>query len=194
MLTHRLATLLFRAWKTGQPAADLDRGMAPADRWRAPWRRSRAGHHAEKRCATATRCRISPSAISSAISPTARRPPEALVAILSAFFGTDVHVEEFIPSWLELEPEDCLVNLAGRLRLWARAAVIGSPRAARRAAKFRLRVGALSLRGLRAPAAGGGISLQRLAAIVRNHVGDTFDWDVNLVLKAEDVPAAQLGA
>ena len=40
----------------------------------------------------------------------------------------------------------------------------------------------------------GGDSLRKMAAIVRNHVGDTLDWDVNLVLRAEDVPPAILGA
>ena len=35
--------------------------------------------------------------------------------------------------------------------------------------------------------------MDRLAAIVRNYVGDALDYDVNVVLRAEDVPAATLG-
>ena len=37
-------------------------------------------------------------------------------------------------------------------------------------------------------------ALARLRAIVRNYVGDQLDWDVNLVLRGQEVPQAQLGA
>lgn len=36
-------------------------------------------------------------------------------------------------------------------------------------------------------------SLERLEAIVRNYVGDALDWDVNLILRAADVPRVALG-
>ena len=39
----------------------------------------------------------------------------------------------------------------------------------------------------------GGASLLRLRAIVRNYLGDTFEWDVNLVLRGDQVPSAVLG-
>ncbi|MGB3280349.1 MAG: type VI secretion system baseplate subunit TssG, partial [Pseudorhodobacter sp.] len=39
----------------------------------------------------------------------------------------------------------------------------------------------------------GAPSLARLEAIVRNYVGDTLDWDINLVLRRDEVPQAVLG-
>jgi type VI secretion system protein ImpH len=39
----------------------------------------------------------------------------------------------------------------------------------------------------------GGESLRRLTAIVRNYVGDAFEWEANLVLKGGDVPETRLG-
>ena len=39
----------------------------------------------------------------------------------------------------------------------------------------------------------GGDSLVRLIAVVRNYVGDAMLWDLNLVLKQEEVPAIRLG-
>ena len=40
----------------------------------------------------------------------------------------------------------------------------------------------------------GDSSLARLTSIVREYVGDALDWDVNLVLKGDEVPAAILGS
>ena len=34
---------------------------------------------------------------------------------------------------------------------------------------------------------------KRLRSLVRNYVGDSMNWDVNLVLKKEKVPPMQLG-
>ena len=39
----------------------------------------------------------------------------------------------------------------------------------------------------------GGESLRRLVAMVRSYLGDELDWDVNLVLKRDEVPAVKLG-
>ncbi|NDR59042.1 type VI secretion system baseplate subunit TssG [Aliiruegeria sabulilitoris] len=186
MLTHRPATLLFRAWKTGQPAADFDRGP---------------GGPVEVAVAALSRLHGSALRDRDAMPDLAKRhfaghlapgprTPEALVSMLSLFFGTNAHIEEFIGSWLELEPEDTW-QLGAPAGL-GQATAIGS-RVWTRSAKFRLTLGPLS-REAYERLLPGSESLRRLAAIVRNHVGDTLDWDVNLVLRAEDVPPAKLGA
>ena len=38
-----------------------------------------------------------------------------------------------------------------------------------------------------------GDALVRLIAVVRNYAGDGLDWDLNLVLKKDEVPAVKLG-
>jgi type VI secretion system protein ImpH len=39
----------------------------------------------------------------------------------------------------------------------------------------------------------GGTSFHRLIPIVRNYAGDTLIWDVNIILKREEVPPTRLG-
>ena len=39
----------------------------------------------------------------------------------------------------------------------------------------------------------GGLSFHRLIPIVRNYAGDTLLWDVNIVLKRDEVPPMVLG-
>jgi type VI secretion system protein ImpH len=60
------------------------------------------------------------------------------------------------------------------------------------AAKFRLRIGPLTLSDYERMMPGSP-SLARLEAIVRNYVGDTLDWDINLVMRRDEVPQAVLG-
>ena len=40
----------------------------------------------------------------------------------------------------------------------------------------------------------GGDSLRRLVSWVRNYAGDAYSWDLQLVLKAAEVPRTLLGA
>ena len=62
-----------------------------------------------------------------------------------------------------------------------------------RSSKFRIRIGPLSIENYRKLLPGNG-SLERLREIIRNYAGDVIDWELNLILKAEDVPEAELGS
>lgn len=184
MLTHRLMGLLYRAWNTGHPAVSFDRDRDEMSdkvaalagfhgthlRRRDPLpdltRQHFVGHFAQ-----------------------GARNPEGLVSILEGFFGVPVELEEFVGSWLELEPDDRWEMGAG-VGL-GRGTSIGN-RVWTRAAKFRLRIGPLSLADYERLLPGGA-SLDRLRAIVRNYVGDQLDWDVNLILAGDALPRARLG-
>ena len=118
------------------------------------------------------------------------RHAQGLVSIISAFVRAPVRLQQFVGEWLELEPGD-------RWQMGARVGLgtgtsIGS-RVWSHAAKFRLLIGPLSLADFERMLPGSA-SLHRLEAIVRNYVGDTLDWDVNLVLRRDEVPRAVLGA
>ncbi len=186
MLTHRMMSLLYRAWTTGQPAADYDRG--------------RGGSLDEQVAALAglkgralrDRDAMPDLAKRHFTGHLARGPRNAdgLAAMVSAFFAAPVKVIQFVGSWLELEPTD-------RWRLGAATPLghgtgIGS-RVRSRAAKFRIAIGPVSLDEYRRLLPGAP-SLDRLVAIVRGYVGDALDWDVNLILRGDEVPAAVLGA
>lgn len=185
MLTHRLLSLFYRAWTTGQPTPSFDR--ADADPF-ASKVAALAGHRGAafaQRDAMPDLAKLSFAGHLSA----GPKPAEALVAMLSGFFAAPVQLQQFVGSWLNLEPDDRWE--LGKPAALGHSTSIGS-RVYSRAAKFRLRIGPLGLEEFRRLLPGNG-SLERLEAIVRNHVGDTLDWDVNLVLSAGEVPRSVLG-
>ena len=121
------------------------------------------------------------------------RHAEGLGAILSAFFTMPVRIECFIGTWLSLPVADRSA-LGGNPRTsgLGRTALLGG-RVWTRQDKFRIVFGPLSLPDyLRLLP--GGLSFHRLIPIVRNYVGDTLLWDVNIVLRQDEVPPTVLGS
>jgi type VI secretion system protein ImpH len=184
MLTHRMMSLLYRAWATGQAAPGFDRDDDPVARKVA----ALAGYHGDHLAGRDAMPDLSKQHFSGFL---AQGPKNAdgLAAVLSAFFEVPVRIRQFIGSWLELEPDDRW-QLGGRAGL-GQSTSIGS-RVWSRAAKFRLRIGPLPLADFERLLPGGA-ALGRLQSIVRNYVGDTLDWDINLILAGNDVPRASLG-
>jgi len=185
MLTHRLMGLLYRAWSAGQPAPSFDRGKNDPVETKVA---ALAGLHGANLRARDEMPDLAKRHFAGhlALGP---KNPEGLVSVLSAFFQAPVVVEEFVGSWLELEPSDRW-SLGARTGL-GQATSIGS-QVWTRGAKFRLKVGPLSLEDYNRMLPGTA-SFKRFEAIVRNYVGDALDWDVNLVLDARAVPASKLG-
>ena len=190
MLTHRIMSLMYRAWVTGQPAVDFDRG---ADTQFERHIAALGGHHASslrKRDAMPDMAKRHYAGLMAGGTKNA----EGLVAILSGFFQAPVQLEQFVGSWLDLEPDDQW-ELGARQNGGAglgQTTSIGS-RVWTRNAKFRLIIGPVSLPEYERLLPGNP-SMDKLAAVVRNYVGDALDYDVNVVLKGDQVPAAQLGA
>ena len=185
MLTHRLTTLFYRAWRSGQPAASFDRGEDDVIERKIA---ALAGHHG----AHLRKADDFPDLAKRHFAGLLAQGPknaEGLRSILQGFFGTRVTVQEFVGCWLELEPSDRW-QMGGAAAL-GRTTSIGE-RVWTRSAKFRLRIGPLSYEDYERLLPGGG-SLPRLRALVRNYVGDALDWDVNLVLRGADVPKPELG-
>ena len=186
MFTHRLMSLFYRAWAAGQPAPSFDRPeqdaferkVAALSGYNAKALRGRddmpdmAKRHFAGHLASGT------------------KTAEGLVSMLSAFFAAPVHLQQFVGCWLDLEPDDRWQ--LGKPAGLGRSTSIGT-RVWSRASKFRILVGPLCLADYKRLLPGRG-SLERLEAIVRNHVGDALDWDVNLILRAADVPRAALGS
>lgn len=126
----------------------------------------------------------------------APRSEAGLAAILRRFLGAGVEIESFVGSWLHLEPQD-RGRLGGMPGGPMGGAVLGETASLgekvwSREAKFRLRIGPLSLEDYRRLLPGGQ-SLKRLAALIRAYAGDTLDWEATLVLRAEEVPPTPLG-
>ena len=186
MLTHRMMGLLYRAWSAGQPAPSFDRPENdPVQRKVA----AISGHVGKGLSDRDPMPDLAKRFFAGHLSVGAKNA-EGLVAVLSAFFRVPDHVRQFVGAWLDLEPDDRW-QLGARAGL-GRATSVGQ-KVWSRSAKFRVIVGPLTLADYQRLLPGGA-SLSRVEAVVRNYVGDTLDWDVNLVLKASEVPRAQLGA
>ena len=103
-------------------------------------------------------------------------------------------MDSFIGAWLTLQ--ESRPHLPGGTR--RRPAALGRHR---RAGRPSLEPHPQIPRGVRAAGAWphylrllpGGSSFHKLIPIVRNYAGDVLLWDVNLVLRAPEVPAVRLG-
>ena len=186
MLTHRMMCLFYRAWATGQPAPNYDR--TDYDDGVAQKVSALAGYHGDNLHDRDAIPGLGRLAFTGHMSQGPRNA-EGLVAILSAYFEVPVTVQQFIGSWLTLEPDDQWQ--LGRPTPLGQGTSIGS-RVWSRSAKFRIRIGPLARKDYERLLPGGP-ALDRMTAIVRGYVGDALDWDINLVLKGDDVPRASLG-
>lgn len=185
---HRALSLFFRAWADVRPTVSFDRPeqdrfgtyMASLIGLGAPSLRDRdampdltklhfAGHLAAQ-----------------------TRHAEGLAKILSAFFTMPVRIETFVGAWLTL-PRSDVTRLGGEKATagLGQSALLGA-RVWTRQDKFRVVFGPLTLAEY-VRLLPGGLSFHRLIPIVRNYAGDVLIWDVNLVLKREEVPPIRLG-
>ena len=120
------------------------------------------------------------------------RPAEGLQAMLEELFQVPMQVEEYVGEWMMLPQESHL-----RLGLYPDSGTLGRTATLGRRVwggqhKFRICCGPLCLNDFKSFLPGGN-SLQRLAATVRNYVGDELDWEVRLLCKGSEVPPARLG-
>jgi type VI secretion system protein ImpH len=120
------------------------------------------------------------------------RPAAVLVAMLNVFMQLQFRVREFVGGWMTLPGGDWsrlgsrlgASTLGGDLVLGSQVWTCQN--------RFRLVCGPLPYAAFKRllPRRE---SLKKLRDLVRNYLGDEFDWDLNLVLFANEVPALKLG-
>ena len=184
MFHHRMFSLLYRAWVSGQPAPSFDRPDDDPFDEKVAALSGLAGSAFEHRDAMPDLAKRHFAGLMG----NASKSEAGLQAMLAKFFQASVTIDSFVGSWLHLEPHDR--GQLGEVALGSSASL--GEKVWSREAKFRIRVGPLK-RADYDRLLPGGHSFKRLAAIVRNYVGDTLEWDVNLVLKADEVPPTVLG-
>jgi type VI secretion system protein ImpH len=120
------------------------------------------------------------------------RPAGALVSILDVFMGLRFRVREFVGGWMKLPHGDwaMLGSRQGASTLGGDVVLGGSVWTCQN--RFRLICGPLPFAAFRRLLPGRD-SLVKLRDLVRNYLGDEFDWDLNLVLQAHEVPSLRLG-
>jgi type VI secretion system protein ImpH len=185
---HRMLALFHRAWAASQPTVGQDR---PETNPFARYVGSLCGLGSP---AVLGRDGIPDHAklqfVSRLMNPT--RNAEGLRAMIGAYFGLPVKLDEFVGDWLTLPAENrWRLGYSGEVSALGATSIIGR-RVYQRSQKFRVVFGPLG----RADFQGllpGSRRLEALAHLVRSYVGDELAWDVRLVLAPEERHQLALG-
>ncbi|MGO7564625.1 type VI secretion system baseplate subunit TssG [Rhizobium johnstonii] len=185
---HRLASLFFRAWAESEPTVSHDRPHA--DRF-ALQLGALAGFgmtSLHRRDAMPDLAKL--HFIGRFASQT--NNADGLAAILAGFFAAPIEIHEYIPKWVELPisalcllgRDPCTGTLGSTASVGGRIKVYHH--------RFRIIIGPLGLAQYERLLPGGR-DLETFATIIRNYLSDELDWEVNVVLKQNEVPKILLG-
>lgn len=208
VFNHRMVSLFYRAWASSQQAVQYERGLGGTAILPVGTQAGSLSHRVGD-----DRFAVYVAALFGLGMPSLRRRDavpdvaklhysgrlacqtrhaEGLRALLEDYFRIRVSLEEFVGQWIDIPPDcRCRVGETRRTGLVGRTAIVGS-KLWDCQQKFRLRFGPMRLADYERMLPGGG-SLVRLAAWVRNYVGDELSWDLQLVLKREEVPTTRMG-
>jgi type VI secretion system protein ImpH len=191
---HRMFAFFYRAWAGSQKTVDLDRLGAPDPDDQEHFARyigSLSGLGMEsllERDSVPDHAKL----YYSGRLVTRPRNAEGLQAILEDFFGIPVRIETFAGRWLDLPADSiCRVGESPATGLLGVNTIVGS-RVWDCQLAFRIRLGPMRLADYHRLLPSGR-AFQRVRDWVRNYCGDTYLFDVQLVLLAAEVPPLQLG-
>ena len=121
----------------------------------------------------------------------AQRPRScnALENILSDYFGTTARVRQFFGQWLALDRAD-YTRLGNQNSILGESSIAGT-RIWEQQSKFRVRLGPLDFKQFQEFLPNGS-AYEPLNSIIRFMVGLEFDFDIQLLLKAQQVPSTIL--
>jgi len=185
---HRLLTLFYRAWADARPTVHFDR--PETDRF-SVYVGSLFGIGSPALRDRDTLPDLAKQYYVGHLACQARHP-DGLQAMLSDFFGLPVTIDEFVGQWTEI-PSDYRLRLGedpSSATLGVSSTLGGHVWDCQQ--KFRITVGPLNWQDF-CRLLPQGESLKRFSALVRNYIGDELLWDINLVLKRDQVPGWQLG-
>ena len=184
---HRMLSLFYRAWANNEPTVSFDR--PDADRF-ADYVGSLVGlgmAALRKRDDISDHTKFYYSGRFSGQAKCA----EGLQAVLTDYFNLPAGIEEFVGEWMRLPQQHiCRLGADESNGTLGQSVIVGS-RVWGSQYKFRISLGPLGFEDyVRLLPAGDRI--RRLVTLVRNYIGDELAWDVRLILKREEVPAARL--
>lgn len=190
VLQHRQFGFLFRAWSDAEAVTALD-PAAGDDRHPVAGRLlALAGMaHAE----LAARDHVPPEFKQAFAAPLSRRVrnPAALAGMLAAYLDVQVHIEEFVPRWLDV-PQAQQSTLGERFSELGTDAVVGH-RVWNCDSRFRIVVGPMPLARYH-QLLPGGAAHREASDLVALYAGPEMEWEIRLVLQADEVPQSLLAA
>ncbi len=186
---HRLVSFFYRAWAANQQTVQYERGEDDrfAMYFASLFGMGMASYRHRDAVPDVAKLHYSGHLVCQT------RHPEGICSILADYYGIAVSLQEFIGQWMDIPP-DCICRLGespetGTLGM---TALVGS-RMWEAQRKFRLRFGPMGFEEYRRMLPGGD-SLRRLLAWMKMYLNDELRWDVQLVLKKEEVPPLKMGA
>lgn len=184
---HRLTLLFYRAWADAQPTVSLDRkDNARFEHYMA----SLIGMGQPGQMAKGS---LSPHARFTHAGHLTRhsRDPEGLEKILRSYFNAPVRVISNVPQWMPLSPrEQAQLGTGRRLPRLGVSAFLGvAVRDVQHS--FRLEIGPLSAEEY-ARFLPGDAQVCALRDWVRQYLGIEYQWDVRVLISADDVPSTAL--
>jgi len=184
---HRMLSLFYRAWSASEPAPAYDRPDADEFGFKLGSLSGYGIAQLRRRDALPDLAKLYYSGLFANQSKNA----EGLVAMVEDFFEVPCRIESFVGHWIRMSPEEC-TRLDGNPRTAAlgATALLGS-KVWDCQHKIRIVLGPLSLTQYE-QFLPGSRALGRLVAMVRNYLDGTLSWDLQLVLRREEVPAAAL--
>jgi type VI secretion system protein ImpH len=185
---HRLASFFYRAWSASQKAVDLDR---PHDQHFATYIGSVFGLGMEtmqNRDPVPDHAKLYFAGRLANVT----RNAEGLEVILGDFLKAKTEIQTFVGRYLDLPPGSiCRLGASPETGQLGVNAIAGS-RFFDCQLNFRVRVGPMSLVEYERLLPGGP-SFERLKYWVLNYCGRHYFWDIQLSLRAAEVPRTQLG-
>jgi type VI secretion system protein ImpH len=185
---HRMVSLFYRAWAVNQQTVSFEHEGSDriAEYVASLFGQGMESYHRRDSVPDAAKLHYSGRLAG------APRNAEGLEAVLEDFFQIRTRVETFVGEWIELPVDSrCRLGESKRTGVIGSTAIVGS-RIWECQYKFRVIMGPMTYRDYQRMLPGGD-SLIRLKDWIKNYVGQELAWDVQLILKKEEVPAAQLG-
>lgn len=189
---HRMACLFYRAWARVRPTVSLDQPRA-----------DRFGEYVGSLFGIGMPSLHdrdafpdSPKRHFAGLLSCQTKHAEGLISILAGYFSFPVQVEEFVGQWIALPAESH--TLTGQSSSSLGVSTIVGSHIWDCQQKFRIVIGPLHLEEYLRMLPGGAEpgrrdSLASFVAAVRTYVGDEFDWDLQMILRKEEIPPVKLG-
>lgn len=189
LFEHRFLAFFYQAWCRSQPAVSYDR---PSEDRFGEYIASLAGIGHEslrKRDAMHDSAKL----YFAGLLVDGAKNPEGLIAILKGYFDLPVNLVELVGEWLPIPQEDqCSLGTSFRSGLLGTNLIVGG-HVFECQHRFRIRLGPMDLKQFEQFLPGKPRQVA-LHATVRNYVGDQYRWDLQLILRREEIPSTSLGA